>query len=407
MGSNNFLKKAALFFYFIIFPQTIFLTSAFSWDPPFNNAANWGGTGLMEIPTARILEDGVVRVGYAQAIPYRWYGGGMGVFPGLEVSGRFTEMTNVSADEYGNYKDKAFDLKYQILPESKRFPAVAVGFHDFHGTQLFEAQYLVFSRQVFPFDFTVGIGSKRLKGPITFPELDKMPLLGKLGFSGGLDKLGFFGGIEWAVHERLHLMAEYNPIEYEKDKRAAVPEGAKLPINVGLRIKMYPGVDLGLSWQRGDTVGLMCHLQFKLGKPIVSKRPDPPLWTSVDRSPYIRRNPKEMVTKIKEAIEAVGFQDVSVFVNNSALTAEFENTKYPSNQKAAGRVLRILLFHSPAETKELSAVFKRRQIPFLKVSISPGHLEKYLFGEMSEGAFFELLTIETIAAQYVRNQTGA
>jgi hypothetical protein len=48
-------------------------TDAFSWDRPFNNPANWGGTVLMEIPNARILEDGVVRLGVAQALPYRWY----------------------------------------------------------------------------------------------------------------------------------------------------------------------------------------------------------------------------------------------------------------------------------------------------------------------------------------------
>ncbi|MBW2643428.1 MAG: YjbH domain-containing protein [Deltaproteobacteria bacterium] len=48
----------------------------------------------MEIPTARVLEDGVMRIGYAQADPYRWYTGGMGIFPGLEFSGRYTEMTN-------------------------------------------------------------------------------------------------------------------------------------------------------------------------------------------------------------------------------------------------------------------------------------------------------------------------
>ena len=70
---------------------------AFCGDRPFNNAANWGGTGLMEIPNARVLEDGFIRFGFAQALPYRWYMGGMGVFPGLEVSGRYTEITNIPA----------------------------------------------------------------------------------------------------------------------------------------------------------------------------------------------------------------------------------------------------------------------------------------------------------------------
>ena len=46
-------------------------------DQPFNNSSNWGGTGLMEIPNARILEDGVVRLEGTQALPFRWFSGGM------------------------------------------------------------------------------------------------------------------------------------------------------------------------------------------------------------------------------------------------------------------------------------------------------------------------------------------
>ena len=120
----------------------------------------------MEIPTARVLEDGVIRFGYAQANPFRWYTGAMGLFPGLEFSGRYTDITNIPSglgSGFGSNKDKAFDLKYQILPESKRFPALAIGLNDFVGTKLFEAQYLALSRQIFPFDFTIGIGCGRLK----------------------------------------------------------------------------------------------------------------------------------------------------------------------------------------------------------------------------------------------------
>ena len=58
--------------------------------------------------------------------------------------------------------------------------------------QLFEAQYIVFSKQVFPFDFTLGYGTKRLDGP--------------------------FAGMEIALHPQLHFLTEYSPIEYEQDK---------------------------------------------------------------------------------------------------------------------------------------------------------------------------------------------
>ena len=59
----------------LFFLQVLFISSAYSWDRPFDNAANWLGTGLLEIPTARVLDDGVIRLGVAQALPFRWYGG--------------------------------------------------------------------------------------------------------------------------------------------------------------------------------------------------------------------------------------------------------------------------------------------------------------------------------------------
>ena len=105
-------------------------------------SANWGGTGLMEIPTARILPDGVMRLGLSKASPYEWYTFGFGVLPGLEFSGRYTNITNLPSglgSDYGSYKDKAYDLKYQLLPESKKAPAVAFGISDFNGTCLFLA----------------------------------------------------------------------------------------------------------------------------------------------------------------------------------------------------------------------------------------------------------------------------
>ncbi len=374
-------------------------------DRPFNNSANWAGTGLMEIPTARVLEDGEMRLGHAQADPYRWLiGGGLGVFPGLEFTGRFTEITNISTSlgggAYGANKDKAFDIKYQIIPESKKFPAVAVGVHDFWGTALFPAEYVVMSRQIYPFDFTIGLGSKRLKGPISITDsagpLEDIKSDQLIPDGIGTGGYGLWGGIEWALNHKVHLMAEYNPIEYEKDKSSVrgVPEGAKSPFNVGLRWKVLPGLDLGLSYQRGDTLGLMAHVHFKPGKPISHKRPDPAFWGPEDRRSFKERDTQRMLEQIQGQIQKAGFKDVAVYSDGKILAAEFENNKYISNQKAAGRVLRMLLFYSPAETRRITVIIKRRKIRLLKISVRPEHLEDYLLGQIPESIFYEFVEIE-------------
>jgi hypothetical protein len=370
LTQRKFAPALVLSFFFFHLLNT---SPAYARDYPFDRSANWLGTGLMEIPTARVLEDGVIRLGAAQALPFRWFGGGMGIFPGLELTGRLTEITNIptSFPGYGANKDKAFDIKYQLIPESKWLPAVALGYNDFYGTQLFEAQYIVLSRQIFPFDFTFGYGNGRLDG--------------------------FFGGIEVALHPRLHFIAEYNPIDYGADVPSArgVPEGAEWPVNFGLRYRILPVLDLGVSYQRGDTFGLSLNFQTGLGKPVLPQRADPPPLVDVDRRPSRDRNPKEMVEKIHAAIHEAGFADVSVFADGGNLTAEFANNKYLSNQKAVGRVLRILLLHAPSDTKKLVAIVEKRRMPILKVAVKPNVFEAYVLGQVPEDIFERLIEVET------------
>jgi hypothetical protein len=363
----------------------VFPSTAFCWDKPFNNASNWGGTGLMEVPSARVLGEGEIRFGYAQADPYRWYAGGLGVFSWLEVSGRYTEVKNIPSglgSGFGALKDKAVDLKLQILPESKRFPAMALGLHDIHGTQLFEAEYLVLNRQLFPMDFTLGLGRGRLKGPIDL-----------------WDEVGLFGGIEVALTDRIHLLAEYNPIEYEDDKTSArgVPEGADRPVNLGMRMKLYPGLDLGLSFQRGDTFGFMLHAQAELGQPLIPKGPDPPYWPTVASTATGHTHFQEMTDRIYDTLCEAGFQDVIVSAKDKALVAQFENNQYLSNAKAAGRVLRILLFYAPADIQNLSVVIRRRRIPVVKISVGSRQLKAFLFGEITEEAFSAHIEIKIVS----------
>ncbi len=375
LKSSRQICKLFLALFVTLLSTVAYQPSAFCRDDPFDNSANWGGTGLMETPTARVLQDGAIRFGAGQALPFRWVSGSMGVFPGLEVTGRVTEITNIPSGlgpGYGANKDKAFAAKYQVIPESKWLPAVAVGWDDFQGTQLFESRYVAVNRQIFPFDFTLGYGNKRLDG--------------------------LFGGIELSAHPKLSLMAEYSPISYEKDASSAkgVPEGANSPVNFGMRFKPYPGIHLGLSYQRGQEVGMMLHFQGGIGKPILPRRADPPPLAPVDRTPFQKRDMKQMVGQIHEAIHRAGFSGVSVYTDIENLTAEFENTMYLSDQKAVGRVLRILLLHSPSDTKRLEAVIKRRGIPLLKVSVAPDHLEKYLFDEIPEDVFHKLVIVRTV-----------
>jgi len=357
----------------------------------FQNYSNNGSTGLLEAPNGRILEEGIVRFGVSQADPYRWYGGAMGVFPRFEFGGTVTEILNIVPDNdpsYGNYKDKAFSIKFNILNESKYSPSVVIGAFDFHGTKLYESEYIALSRQFYPFDITFGFGTKRLSGGAT---------------TFGIDDLGPFGGIEWRVNNRINLIAEYCPIQYENevyiDGKRALEEEVPSPINVGARFEIFRGIDLGLSWQRGETIGAMLHFNLKLGKSILPKRPNPPTWKTLEPAPFDPEDVDERIEMVKEEIQKAGFDNVKVYTDGRILTAEFQNERYISNQKAAGRVLRILLKHTPPEIERISAVLTRRKIPFLRVSVDPDDFDKFLMGNMRADIFEQLVKVETVSGK--------
>src|SRR4030067_2859682 len=153
--------------YFLLFP--LLLSAS---DEPFTYPSNWGGPGLMEIPTARGMQENTFRIGISQVKPYEYYYGAISPINMLEIDGRITELLGIEVKNqkfsgYGNYKDKAIDFKYQIIPESRYLPAIALGIMDPHGTRLYSSQYIVASKQIYPFDFTLGIGNGRFgKNPL-------------------------------------------------------------------------------------------------------------------------------------------------------------------------------------------------------------------------------------------------
>ncbi|MGD9009947.1 MAG: YjbH domain-containing protein, partial [Desulfobacteraceae bacterium] len=333
-------------------------------DKPFNGPANWGGSGLFEIPNARVLDDGDMRLGYAHIDPYRQLVLNLGLLPRVEFNLRYTEIDDIPSglgSDFGDYKDKAFDVKLQLVKESRRFPAIAVGFQDFHGTKLFRAQYLTINRQIYPLDFTLGFGRERLKGPAELPYWDE---------------IGVFGGIEWAINDRISAALEYSPVEYEKDPLIVrtTDESATSPWNVGLKFKVTSAFSLGLSYQRGDTIGLTGHLTFSMGKPILPKRPDPPSWNFLIHDPQYRPSDEQVVQgAVQDINNTNNFSNVSVIKLDRTIICSVQNDHYLSNTKAVGRVMRILLRYAGPDTGRLTVNLSRRGIDVLSVSAAPHH----------------------------------
>jgi hypothetical protein len=368
-------------------------------DAPFDGPANWGGTGLMETPTARVLEEGRFRVGVSSIDPYRYYYGAVSPLKGLEIGGRVTEILGLDISSapgwggYGNYKDKAVDLKYQMLPEGKWTPALAVGLMDPHGTRLYPSQYIVLSKQIYPFDFTLGLGNGRFgKKPLPSQgEGVKLEIMEDP--NRWLSDSQFFGGVEFAPSEKFSVMLEYSPIRYSEQTqdpaqkkyfRQAVPS----QFNVGLRLRPYRWTDIDLSWQRGNQWGINLSVAFDLGNPLV------PIFDPAYREvPEQRLKPME--ERIARALYESGFMDVGVLQSGDDLLVEAENDKYFYQPRAVGVALRVLNDIAPPSIRRIRLVLLNNGLPLAAFETLRSDAALFEEEKITVNEFLKLSHLET------------
>lgn len=348
-------------------------------DEPFTYPTLWGGTGLMEIPTARVMRSDTWRIGASQAEPVRTYYTGFSPLAGLEVGGRVTEYLHTRSEfeqgafqGYGNRKDKAVDLKWRFLPEGKYLPALALGIMDPHGTRLQAAQYLAASKQIYPFDFTVGFGNGRYgETPLTASGDDfriEMFSDPKAWLEDGL----LFYGIQFAPSERFTLMVEYSPIKQERFYRY-VPdsqERIKSRYNVGVRWKPFTWAGLDLSWQRGTTLGLNCALAFDIGRPLI-----PIVDTPYRERPVLRAAP--FVERLSARLAAQGFSDIGIESDEKDLWIEACNDRYLYSPRAVAEINRAVLALAPETVRQVHVTLIDNGIPRLQFAAQRYDLEEW------------------------------
>jgi hypothetical protein len=388
---------------FLLATLVVFPTAVRSADAPFTGASNWGGTGLMAVPTARVLKEGTYRLGAAQVHPYRYYYGAVSPLPGVEIDGRVTEIIGVQAfagqgSDYGNFKDKAVDLKLQLIREMKYFPAVAVGFMDPHGTRLYSSQYLVVSKQVYPFDFTLGFANgrfgKRELTDVGTGDSFKAEIL--TSPRQWWEDANWFAGVQFSPVDWLSLMVEYDPTPYHTFQndpaRGYFPEPVRSKFNFGLRLKPWDWMELALSYQRGDTVGANLSLTFELGQPLI-----PIVDAAYRETTQMRASPLE--ERITEALYSSGFSDIAVLAQGGDLRIQAANRRYFYDMKALGVILRIVDRTAPPEIRDVRVTLTRLGIPMTTFSTNRGDIQLYASKALSLREFLSVSELRADARE--------
>lgn len=262
---------------------------------PQPSSSNWGVVGLMQTPTARMRPEGSFSLSWMNTRPHAWLNVMLQPFEWLEGGFRYVSVSNRRygpADFSGDqsYKDKSFEVKVRLAKESPWMPELAVGIRDLGGTGLFGGEYLVASKRWGRLDASLGLGWGYLGSKATLANplgvVDgafNNRVKSNSGSGGTVDfetyfrgRVAPFGGVEYQSPWGPVFKVEYNGNNYRNE-----PQNNNLPVssalNYGLVYRWAPGVDVHVSWERGNTLGVGLSLATDLSGLSMPKMTDKPL----------------------------------------------------------------------------------------------------------------------------------
>ncbi|MGK0293148.1 MAG: hypothetical protein ACI9U1_001540 [Porticoccaceae bacterium] len=332
------------------------------------SASDFGVTGLIDTPTARMSVDGTLTTTAAIQSRTNSYAITYQATPWLEGTFRYTGF-----NEFFHW-DRNYEAKVRLWKEQDYLPQVAIGIRDMVGTGVYGSEYLVASKAVGDFDFTLGMGWGRLagKGDINNPLIQlsdrfstrdtDFGLGGELSsgafFSG--KKVGFFGGLHYQPDSLpISLMLEYNPDQYDLESG-----------NGGLRPKSrwsaavkwdaLPGVSLSLSRQHEQEWGIELSAALDT-KTLAPSRPAPIFMSSLDMAPQDlppQLNPRDWYDTLLFDVERSGLLLLEATIEPSSRTAilVMGNDQYPVWADAIAKMAVLADLHLPSSVNTFRIV---------------------------------------------------
>jgi len=347
-----------------------------------------GQSGLISMPDARIAPEGTWRTGYSYLNPYPAVWTNLAILPWLEGNFRFTRIMYAPqpfADRpdgnYGDYKDKSFDLKLRVLPEREWWPQVALGVHDIEGTGLFSAFYGVASKKLGDFDLTLGYGRKRIDGA--------------------------FGGIRWQP-ERLgnwSVVAEYDAYDYPNDRFAAQSGAAEYRKSAALGLEYREKWWGAKAFAAHGEAGVNAWVSIPLHETNwVPKVDEPAPYTKINPRPTERQWAEDRAhrARLERALLAQDFRAVRLGYSNGRLEAELTNTRISSMPRAVGRAARTMLSFAPLEVRELRITWLQAALPLATYEFADARLLQRYFNGMATRKDLA----QTVAVAYARPGGG-
>jgi hypothetical protein len=332
-------------------------------------ASDFGTTGIIDIPSARMDADGVLKITYSKQdignitnITYQ-------ATPWLQTTFRYTDNEN--------YKDRSYSAKITLTKESALMPNIAIGIKDIIGTGTWNSEYIVATKKVHNFDISLGLGWGRLaeyntiKNPLasindSFEHRPRESIVG--GRYGGKSRgnsffrgsnVGVFGGIKYSIpNTNLKLLAEYNTDSYKDEVRLGViPDSS--PLSYGVEWNGWERFDFSLSHQQGNQLGLRFTTKLDTKSSSLVREIDP-FYSSYDGY-NLSAAPKTLnldswYDRLLHDFERSGLllRSAKMSPEQHLVTIELSNFRYNSSADAIKRALTLSQIHVPKYIKKIN-----------------------------------------------------
>ena len=365
------------YFFLILFIQPINLS-----------ASDFGTTGSIDIPSARMLNDGILRLTYSNQkianitnITYQ-------ATPWLQTTFRYTifnpDNPVRNTQTIDGLNDRSYAAKIKILNESKYQPQLAIGAKDILGTGVWSSEYIVASKKINNLDISLGLGWGRLSENNSF----KNPFInindsmsdrlgsgeavgGRLGgktrhksfFRG--EKAGIFGGLGYELPgTNINLLLEYNSDSYQREiEFGTILESS--PLSYGIEWKDFNGFDLRLSYQQGNQFGFAFASSLDT-KTLLPKRIIDPFYSSYDGY-KLSAAPKSLsldswYDRLLYDFESSGLflRSAKTISKNKKVIIEFSNFRYNLTADAVSQALTLAQIHIPSNINNISLVLNEK-----------------------------------------------
>ncbi|MCC4775156.1 YjbH domain-containing protein [Vibrio cyclitrophicus] len=327
---------------------------------------NFGGVGLMQMPTGRMAPEGEFNFSASFNNEYHFYNVSLQVMPWLETTIRYTQVQDLlysgGADQdcsqnsfsgCTKYTDKGIDFKLRLIEEGYYLPEVSVGVRDFGGTGLFDGEFVAASKRFGPVDFTLGMawGYMGTSGNFTNPlckasdKYCERPSDFK-GNGGSVDferwfkgDAAIYGGFEYQTpYKPLTLKLEYDGNDYSQDfpvVRGGVDMTQHTPWNVGAVYRFTDWGSANVSYERGDTLTLGFDLSTNFNEMYS-------VWRDTETA-ELRPSGVEKVDDIDMAALAsqletiAGYEQAQILVDDNSIVVKGTQVKYRDRDIAVER----------------------------------------------------------------------